>query len=99
MKKVFGIPATNWRTNRGRASSDQHLAAPKAFGVAKSEPDWRLAPPKDRDYNFALIAPLLTRRRFPVHLTDRSARHLATGRNKIDFVNFAVSAFHVHGGG
>src|SRR6266566_3994734 len=96
MKKVFGIPATNWRTNRGRASSDQRLAAPKAFGVANSEPEWRLASPKDRDYNFALIAPLLTRRRFPVHLTHRGAGHLATRRNKIDFVNFAVSAFHVH---
>src|SRR6266404_4825693 len=96
MKKVFGIPATNWRTNRGRASSAQHLAAPKAFGVANSEPEWRFGDPKDRDYNFALVAPLLTRRRLAVHLADRRPGYLATRRNKIDFVNFAVSAFHVH---
>src|SRR5437588_804353 len=40
-----------------------------------------------------LAAPLLTRRRFSVDLADRSAGYLATRRNKIDFVNFAVSAF------
>src|SRR5436309_4459168 len=91
MKKVFGIPATNWRTNRGRASSDQHLAAPKAFGVANP------GRPQTPDC-ITLAAPLLTRRRFPVDLADRSAGHLATGRDKINFINFAVSAFHVHCG-